>query len=289
MARVCASPVEAPGATGLAGAAPRAQQAAIAPRVVRRAGRLLAALALSLASGLAPATGRTDPYASGVWPDLAREHFGDEPIVFDERVRVEAPALAENPMSVPVTVNAEALPDVEQVVVLVDRNPIKKVLEFFPTRAKPAFAFRFKLQQASPVRALARTKDGVWHAGGTWVDATGGGCTLPGATRVSGTWVTTLNQVSGAVFPRQDGVRVRLRLMHPMDTGLVAGVPAFHIERIDLRDAGGTHWLRLDLFEPVSENPVLTFELPAQPKGALQVSGRDNNGNRIEAVLLERQ
>jgi sulfur-oxidizing protein SoxY len=256
----------------------------------RRAWRTLGVLALVAASGAALAAGRTDPYASGVWPELAREHLGDAVVVFDDRVRVEAPALAENPMSVPVTVNAEALADVEQVVVLVDRNPIKKVLEFFPQQAKPTLAFRFKLQQASPVRALARTKDGVWHAGGAWVEATGGGCTLPGATRVSGTWVTTLNQVAGAVFPREGGgARVRLRLMHPMDTGLVSGVPAFHIERIELTDTGGTRWLRLDMFEPVSENPVLSFELPSPPKGALQVSGRDNNGNRIEAVLLERQ
>lgn len=230
-----------------------------------------------------------DPFASGVWPDLAREHFGDAAIVFDDRVKVTAPALAENPMSVPVTVDATALPDVDRLVVLVDRNPIQKVLEFFPQKARPTLAFRFKLQQASPVRALARTRDGVWHAGGTWVDATGGGCTVPGASRVSGTWVTTLNQVSGAVFPHQRGARVRLRLMHPMDTGLVAGVPAFHIERIDLRDGAGTPWLRLDLFEPVSENPVLSFELPALPQGGLQVSGRDNNGNRIAALLLERQ
>lgn len=250
--------------------------------------RLLAAV-LALWGGCAAAAGAGDPYASGVWPELAREHFGDAVIVFDDRVKVNAPALAENPMAVPVTVNAEALADVDRVVVLVDRNPIQKVLEFFPHQAKPSLSFRFKLQQASPVRALARTRDGVWHAGGAWVDATGGGCTLPGASRVSGTWVTTLNQVSGAVFPRAGGARVRLRLMHPMDTGLVAGVPAFHIERIDLRDVAGTHWLRLDLFEPVSENPVLSFDLPALPQGALRVSGRDNNGNRIDAFLPGRR
>jgi sulfur-oxidizing protein SoxY len=256
----------------------------------RRRRLLLAVLVLPLQLGSAAAAGSRDPYGSGVWPDLANENFGDATIVFDDRVRVSAPALAENPMSVPVTVNAEALGAVDRIVVMVDRNPIRKVLEFVPLQAKPVLAFRFKLQQASPVRALARTPDGVWHAGGTWVEATGGGCTLPGASRVSGTWIATLNKVSGAVFPRDGGgARVRLRLMHPMDTGLVAGVPAFYIERIDLRDAAGTRWLQLDLFEPVSENPVLTFDLPRTPSAPLTVSGRDNNGNRIEAVLLERQ
>ena len=57
------------------------------------------------------------------------------------------------------------------------------------------------------------------------MDATGGGCTLPGATRQNATWSTTLNQVESRVFPGFNGAgsRIRLRVMHPMDTGLVAG------------------------------------------------------------------
>jgi sulfur-oxidizing protein SoxY len=83
------------------------------------------------------------------------------------------------------------------------------------------------------------------------------------------------------------GRRVRLRVMHPMDTGLAPGIPAFYIERLVLEDEAGTAYLRLNTFEPVSENPIFTFDLPTgvRPSGSLVLSGVDNNGNRIDARL----
>lgn len=246
---------------------------------------IVAVIAFAAAAPVLAEPSQRDPFNSAVWPVLQKEHFGDQPVVFDSRVKVTGPKFAEDAMNVPITVNAQALPDVEQVVVLVDRNPIQKVLDFSPLRAKPAISFRFKLQQGSPVRAFARTKDGTWHAGGTWVDASGGGCTLPGATRVAGTWHQTLNQVQGRIFDRGDASRVRLRVMHPMDTGLVSGIPAFYIDTLTLRDQAGTEFMHINTYEPVSENPVFSFDLGVKPKGRLVLSGRDNNGNKIQAQL----
>ncbi len=230
-----------------------------------------------------------DPFGSLQWPGLRREFFGDAPVVFDERVQVRGPGFAEDPMNVPIGVSAAGLPEVQSLVVFVDRNPIRKVLELTPLAALPAISFRFKLEQASPVRAAARTKDGVWHVGGTLVDSAGGGCTVSGASRRDGSWATTLGQVSGKVFasspaPGVAGARLRLRVMHPMDTGLVGGVPAFYVRQLALRDAAGTELLRLATFEPVSENPVFSFDFPGRV-GPLQLSGSDNNGNRLDARL----
>ena len=70
-----------------------------------------------------------------------------------------------------------------------------------------------------------------------------------------------------------------------MDTGLVAGVPSFHIEQLELQDAGGQAWWRIALHEPVSENPLITFELPTASPPAFRLVGRDNNGNRIDAEV----
>jgi sulfur-oxidizing protein SoxY len=58
-----------------------------------------------------------------------------------------SPAFAEDPMNVPVSVRVDALADVQRLIVLVDRNPIRKVLEYQPLAALPAIAFRFKLEQ----------------------------------------------------------------------------------------------------------------------------------------------
>lgn len=246
-----------------------------------------------------------DPLQSLQWPELRREFLDGGAVVFDARVVVRAPAFAEDPMNVPVSVSALGLDGVERIVVLVDRNPIRKVLEFQPLKARPLIAFRFKLQQASPVRAAVRTRDGVWHVGAAQVDSAGGGCTLPGATRKDGSWDRTLGQVSARLFAPADlpasstpaaaegsaalrlegGARLRVRVMHPMDTGLVGGIPAFYLSRLSLHDAAGAELLRLATFEPVSENPVFSFELERTPQGALTLAGSDNNGNRIRSSI----
>ena len=72
--------------------------------------------------------------------------------------------------------------------------------------------------------------------------------------------------------------------MHPMDTGLVAGIPAFHIEQLAITEPGAA--APALLYEPVSENPVFSFDLPARPRSFTRVSGRDNNGNRIAARIV---
>jgi sulfur-oxidizing protein SoxY len=229
-----------------------------------------------------------DPFKSFQWADLKKEFLGAKARVqFDPRVKVQGPAFAEDPMNVPITVSAD-LPGVQRLIVLVDRNPIRKVLELQPLAAQPAVSFRFKLEQASPVRALAQTADGLWHVGGTWVDSSGGGCTVAGATRADGSWTQTLGQVSGRVFasglPGGDSAaRLRVRIMHPMDTGLVNGIPAFFVSKLSVRDAGERELLRIQTFEPISENPVFSFDFAKAPPGPLRIVGVDNNGNRIDS------
>lgn len=259
----------------------------------RRAVLTLLAAAVPATAAHADPTGG-DPFRSLQWPDLKREFFGSAPVVFDERVKVRGPAFAEDPMNVPVSVAAIGLPDIETLVVFVDRNPIRKVLEYQPLAALASVGFRFKLEQASPVRAAAKTKDGVWHVGGTLVDSAGGGCTVAGATRSDGSWSKTLGQASGKLFassplPEASALpgasRLRVMVMHPMDTGLVGGIPAFYVNKLSVRDAQDRELLRLSTFEPVSENPVFSFDFPGRIAGGLRLVGSDNNGNRIDTRI----
>jgi sulfur-oxidizing protein SoxY len=226
-----------------------------------------------------------DPHQSRAWPELKREHLGAKAkVVFDKRVEVQGPAFAEDPMNVPITVRVKGLPDVQRVVVLVDRNPIRKVLEYQPVAALPVIGFRFKLEQASPVRAAVQTKDGQWHVGSTWVDSSGGGCTASGASRNDGTWSQTLGQGQAKVYGQSAAIGeagARLRVMHPMDTGLVGGVPAFFVNKLSVRDADGRELARVLTFEPVSENPVFSFDFATAPRAPLSIAGSDNNGNKI--------
>ena len=232
-----------------------------------------------------------DPLGSMQWPDMKGQFFeANAKTVFDSRIKVTVPLFAEDAMNVPVSFDASALGKVKKIVVLVDRNPIRKVLEFIPEKAKPALNFRFKLEQASPIRVAALTENGVWHVGYAFIEAAGGGCTVPGATRADGSWPQTLNKVAGKMFDAnqlRDDARLRVQVSHPMDTGLVAGVPAFYIEEMILQDKNKQVLAKLYPFEPVSENPLFSFDFDKKPVGPISLVGRDNNGNRIDAKVTQ--
>lgn len=233
-----------------------------------------------------------DPLGSMQYPSLREQTIGKAMARFSDAVLVKGPTFADDAMNVPLQVDARGLSavggGVARIRVAVDRNPVRQVLDYEPLRALPMLAFRIRMEQASPVRAFVQTKDGHWHVGSAWVQAAGGGCTVPGLTRADGSWSRTLGQVQARFFNNviENSRRLRLRVMHPMDTGLVAGVPAFYIEQLELRDLSGQAWWRLALHEPVSENPLFTFELsPASPP-AFRLVGHDNNGNRIDAEVV---
>jgi sulfur-oxidizing protein SoxY len=38
---------------------------------------------------------------------------------------------------------------------------------------------------------------------------------------------------------KEGGERIRLRIIHPIDTGLAAGIPAFFLQDLDLTDDKG--------------------------------------------------
>ncbi|MES9992785.1 MAG: quinoprotein dehydrogenase-associated SoxYZ-like carrier [Candidatus Thiodiazotropha sp.] len=227
---------------------------------------------------------QVDPLKSPMWQDMRRNLLGDSPVIFDDRVRVLAPGNAEDSMNVPVLVDASALGEVSRLLVFAELNPIHKVLEMEPLQANPLVGFRIKVQQATPVRAAALTPDGTWHVAGRIVEAAGGGCTVPSLGSGDSDWASRMGEVVGRLWPNNDATRLRLRIMHPMDTGLVPGIPAFHIDRLDFLDATGEPLSRLFLYEPVAENPVITLDLPR--RDSVTVVGTDNNGNPIEAKIV---
>lgn len=241
----------------------------------------LALAALSAAAGPAPLV---DPLHSPAWGVMQERFFKDAPLQFDDRVVVRAPRSAEDPLAVPVMVEAPTLAGVQEIVVIADLNPIQKILSLTTPAAAASVAFRFKVEQSTPIRAAMRTADGIWHVGGVWLSAAGGGCTTPsGGSR--GLFRGEVGQMSGRLWAGADGrtERVKVRVVHPMDTGLAGAIPAFYIDRITLRDTAGAELATLHAFEPVSENPVFTFDVHA--RGAVRVDGHDIQGDTFAADL----
>lgn len=247
------------------------------------------ALLLSLAPPAAaePALSPEDPYNSAIFPDRRDDILGDGArVLFDPRVRVDAPASAEDSFNTPVSIDAAALGAVEKIVVFVDWGPIPEILTFHPGRALPKLSLRFKIDQSTPVRAAALTADGIWHVGSARIDAAGGGCTAPAAAYAADGWEEHVGEVQGALWPETG--RLRMIVDHPMDTGLADGIPVYIIEELELSAPDGSRLARLELHEPVNEDPAFTLHFPpgAMPQ-TVALSGRDNNGGRISATLRE--
>ncbi|MGE6191228.1 quinoprotein dehydrogenase-associated SoxYZ-like carrier [Stutzerimonas stutzeri] len=226
-----------------------------------------------------------DPLQSVMWEYHHKGLLNSEPYVFDERVQVHVPPFAEDSRQVPVHIDARALgDDVVRIEAWADLNPIPRIFTFTPgDQVVPLVAIRIRVQQATPIRAAVLTRDGVWHIGSARVDAAGGGCTAPSVVRAQAGWEDRLGEVVGARFPRGEFSRLRLQVSHPMDNGLVGGIPEFFLNQAELRDADGKVMAELELYPAVAENPNLSLEVKGGQETRLWL--RDNNGNEFEAAF----
>ena len=244
------------------------------------------ALALSYASAANSSTLPEDPLNSVMWENLAGRFFAGE-VVIDQRVKVIGPRDAENQLQVPITVDATALDDVVEIVALADLNPIPHILTLHPTRAQAFIGFLVKLEQATPIRVGVRTADGVWHVNGIHVSAAGGGCTAPALAHGTDDWYQTLGETR-ALFRREtaDSSRLRVRMRHPMDTGLAPGIPVFYMNTLKVSSPAGEELALVEMFEPVSENPTLTLKPLVEDKlDELLVYARDTEANEFNFSL----
>lgn len=221
-----------------------------------------------------------DPLKSPMWEHHAERLFGADKVVFDPRVVVRIPEIAENQRVFPVTVDARTLPDVQRILLFADLNPIPIAVDYRPAEAEPFLATRIKLDQRTPVRAAVQTKDGTWHVGGSWIDAAGGGCSAPPVSRVKGDWADHLGEVRARQWPEKAGeTRLRMTLRHPMDTGLVENIPAYNIERLTIHDSTGKSLGDIQIFGSVAEDPAFTVVVKAT--GTISFDARDTAGLRF--------
>ncbi|MBK4217664.1 quinoprotein dehydrogenase-associated SoxYZ-like carrier [Paracoccus caeni] len=226
-----------------------------------------------------------DAFDSGMWPLHRAEYLGDpQNWVNDPATIVLAPKAAEDSGHVPFLIDATGLDgSVDEIVVTIDYSPFPHALTFRPGRAKPFLAFAVKYEIAGALRASARVDDG-WHVGAAWVSALGGGCSAPAVAHARPDWQQGFGELRARIWA--DTGRLRLNLRHPQDTGLADGIPAHHLTQLRLLDAAGEVIASLDLFEPLEENPSLTFILPPELAAApVTISAQDNLGNSFTGTV----
>ena len=226
-----------------------------------------------------------DPVPSVMWNYFHQQFLDNAPFVFDERVKLLAPPFAEDARQVPVEIDARAFKgEVVRILAWAELNPLPKIVDFEPVSGVlPWLSVRIRVEQATPLRAAVLTRDGLWHVGSTLIDAAGGGCTAPSVVRTQPGWEEHIGEVLGGRYPRGDFSRLRLQVAHPMDNGMVSGIPEFFINHAELRDSNNQVMARLELFPAVSENPNLAFDI--EGAGQTRLVLRDNSGNEFDASI----
>lgn len=237
---------------------------------------------LMLSAWPVPAAATGDPLESFMWERYRARFLGDTPVRFDDRVRVITPDFAEDSGRVPVSVEAPAFDGrFQRMLLWIELNPIPLVFDYRPLSDGLArVALNVRLEQSSPVRA-ALLSDGVWYVGSARVEGEGGGCSTPGIAKQVDDWSETFGRVAARRFADPAGSRLRVKLFHPMDSGLIPSVDAFYVERVAfLRD--GEPVARFDWHASVSENPELAVTLSGGEDAAYRFQARDNNGNEFD-------
>jgi len=136
-------------------------------------------------AGLLAATGLFPQYALAAWnkaafdaktvPDAVKAYGAAAPTESKD-VTITAPDIAENGAVVPMTI-ATSLPNVKQLLLLVEKNPNSLTAKFDVTDSvEPNFVTRAKMGQSSDVYAVAITADGKSHFAKKEVKVTLGGC-----------------------------------------------------------------------------------------------------------------
>lgn len=233
---------------------------------------------LALGAGPALATPPADPLGSPMWDFMADQIFGSDPVRFDDRVRVVMPEIAEDQRAFPVAVDARGITGVKRIVIFADLNPIQRAIDYRLVDADAYVATRIKLDQRTPVRGAVQLEDGSWLVGGGWIDAAGGGCSAPPISRVKGDWAQHLGEVRGRAWPQEGGAKVQMAFRHPMDTGLVDNISAYHIETVTLKGDGGRVLGVVTMQASVAEDPLLTLIPHARASETLRLDGVDTNG-----------
>lgn len=229
-----------------------------------------------------------DPFGSPMWAYNIERYLGsDARVVHDDRVNLRVPEFAEDSAQVPLTVDLSAFPEAPgQIVAWVDLNPVPHLFSASPgPQPLTLLALNFRVQQATTVRVAVQDREGVWHIGSRYVDAAGGGCTAPSQTMSNPDWERHFGTIRGGAFSRAEGMRYKVNVMHPMDSGMVGNIPAFFIGEVELRQGNGQPLLlSMALSESAAENPMFVFEFGQRPPQAT-LWLRDNNGNQFERRL----
>ena len=221
-----------------------------------------------------------NPVESPTFDDILKEIIKDDKYIFDDKnINVQVPLFADNPVQVPIFVDAKAIKNAKRMVIFTDLNPISKVIDMDLQNLLPIVSLNIKVAQETPIRALVLDDKGLWHIGSNNIKSFGGGCSVSSVASTDTNFDKLLGKAKGNVFKTPDSIRLKASIFHPMETGLVFGNSEFYINKITIK-ADDKVLANIDAYSSISENPRFIFETLVESKD-YKIEFFDIDGNKF--------
>jgi len=245
---------------------------------------LLAVLILSMA--VAPARAEeAQPGTEARWNDLRQAIFGNRAIEdAGGKIRLSAPARALDASLVPVTVELAGDQPVKSIYLVIDNNPspLAAHVSFGPAADAHRLALRVRVDQYTPIHAVAETSDGKLYGAATYVKAAGG-CSAPAGSDDAAALKDIGHmklRFAGAYAPGRP-LQAELLIRHPNFNGMQMNqvtrnyTPPWFARTTDVTFEG-RNVLHLESDISLSTDPAIGFTLVPSGPGHLNVTVRDS-------------
>ncbi|MBP1886398.1 quinoprotein dehydrogenase-associated SoxYZ-like carrier [Sinorhizobium mexicanum] len=237
----------------------------------------------AVSAGVSAIDGR-EPERQARWQEISAYIFGDRPIeAGDDLITIEAPARAQDPALVPITVRVLRKDEVRAVHLVIDDNPSPYAakISFGPAGDPSEIKLRVRVNDYTNVHAVAETSDGELYQTRTFVKASGG-CTAP----IGVSDAEALQNVGrmkmkfgGGDHPNEATLMIR----HPNFSGMQINqvtrlhTPARYLDRIRVSYGEQTVFeLTGDI--SLSSDPVIGFTYDQSENGEFTVHASDTKG-----------
>ena len=239
-----------------------------------------------------------DAQADEVWlKNIRQAYFGDRPITESEDIiSLEAPKRAEDPAMVPISIKA-GFPQsderyIKNITLLIDKNPVPLAGKFTFTRrsGRADLALRIRVNEYTPVRAIAETNDGQLYMSSRFVKASGG-CSAPVGSDLEKA-MARLGQMkfkTHDVQTRGEPVLAQLLVSHPNLTGLQMDQitrlyrPAHFVKEVSVT-FDGEPVMHAETDISISENPSFRFYFVPDHEGELIAEVLDSQDKHFSSA-----
>lgn len=226
-----------------------------------------------------------NPIASPTFDDILKDIVKNDKYVFDnENIKIKVPLFADNPVQVPIFVDAKNIRNAKKMILFADLNPIPKIIDMDLKNILPIVSLNIKVAQETPIRALVLDDKNVWHIGSNNIKSFGGGCSVSSTSSSNTDFGKLLGKIKTEIFEVENNTyRIKSSIFHPMETGLIFGAPEFYINKIVLKDNENILSI-MELFSPISENPRFTFETKVKSQNH-KIEFSDVDGNLFKSEI----